>query len=90
MTRTQIYLPDDIHSLVKTTAQKNNISMAAFIRDCVSSRCNHMRLERKGKVTSRKGNPAVKALLRIAGKVKGGPRDLATNHDYYLYEQGDD
>lgn len=81
MTRTQIYLPDDIHSFVKTTAQETNISMAAFIRQCIGFRCRHLQKKQSPKIVNR----TARGLLSLSGLVKKGPKDMGKNHDFYLY-----
>lgn len=80
MTRTQIYLPDDVHELVKMTALGRRIPMAAFIRECINFRCRHLQGEK-----SVPANKTARGLLSLSGLVKKGPTDMGKNHDYYLY-----
>lgn len=71
--RTQISLTDEQYVTLKAIAEERGESMSAVIREAVD------RL-----VTGSRPDP-VAALLSISGIAEGGPRDLAENHDYYLY-----
>lgn len=81
MTRTQIYLPDEMHHLVKTACQKENISMAALIRNCIGAQYSDAHRKKSAKIV----NATAKGLLNLSGLVKKGPRDMGKNHDHYLY-----
>ena len=77
MIRTQVYLPQDLHLQLSCFAQKNNTTISKAIR--------------KGANMLLKKTKKKKKLLpfeNMIGKgAKGGPKDLATNLDYYLYEE---
>ncbi len=79
MIRTQVYLDDDLYTQLRIQSQVQNVPAASLVRKYL----------RVGMV---KNNPkkmtAGQALLRIAKHAaKHGPKDLSTNHDYYLYEE---
>lgn len=79
MLRTQIYLPEDFHSQLTTLASRLNISMAEVIRMILKNG-----LEKKEEIL-KPGND----LWKLADlKIRGGPKDLAKNFDYYLYGKG--
>lgn len=76
MIRTQVYLDDDVYTQVRLLAQAQNQPAAAIIRKYI----------RAGVVKTKKKWNAREALLLLAKHAgKGGPRDLATNLDDYLY-----
>ena len=77
MIRTQLYLPEDEHKTLLTLARERNESMAEIIRRFIKSGL------RKEKSIDRTGT---NVMLAISGlKLKGGPKDLSTNLDHYLY-----
>lgn len=77
MIRTQIYLPKQLYEDVKFVAQKEDKKAAQVVRDLL----NEALLKRKKQVS------IGEAFLDLASiGVKGGPPDLSTNHDKYLYE----
>jgi len=76
MLRTQIYLPEDFHSQLSWLAAKLDVSMAEVIRMILKNG-----LKKKEEILA-PGND----LWKLADlKIKGGPKDLAKNLDYYLY-----
>ncbi len=84
MTRTQIYLPEELHGVVKNVAQANGISMAEFVRQSLEESTRKQAKQFSGQ-PKKKLNKTALAFLSLAGVVKGGPRDGGVNHDYYLY-----
>jgi predicted DNA-binding protein len=76
MLRTQIYLPEDLRQEIDAVARKEKKPAAYVIRELLKEGINNMHKETVGT-----------AFNRLAGlKVKGGPSDLSTNLDKYLYE----
>lgn len=77
MIRTQVYLPKTLYQEVQLVARKENKKAAQIVRELL-----HEGLQR-----SRKKGTIGEAFLDLASvAVKGGPPDLSTNHDKYLYE----
>lgn len=77
MVRTQIYLPEEQYKRLNQIAKRENISMAQVIRIYIKTGL------RKEEVVDKSGREAILSLIGIGtGK---GPKDLSTNHDYYLY-----
>lgn len=77
MIRTQIYLPDDIHSQLIQLARAKSTSMAEVTRNFIEKGL------KLSKDVDTSGKTVMRKLLNM--KIKGGPRDLSTNLDYYLY-----
>ncbi len=77
MIRTQIYLPDDLHSQLIQLARAKSTSMAEVTRNFIE----------KGLKTSRNIDTSGKTVMRkIANmNIKKGPKDLSYNLDHYLY-----
>lgn len=77
MIRTQIYIPEDIHSQLLQLAKTRSTSMAEITRDFIE----------KGLKTSRDIDTSGKTVMRklLNMHIRGGPRDLSTNLDHYLY-----
>ena len=76
MIRTQIYLPEDLYQEVKIVAKKESKKSAQVMRDLLS----------EGLIRRKKKGTIGEALLYLSTvAVKGGPPDLSTNHDKYLY-----
>lgn len=79
MIRTQVYLPEDIYQQLKIEAKIDKIKTAEIIR---------VLLEKGLRESKKKRKSVGEALLDLAKLAqKGGPRDLSTNHDTYLYEE---
>lgn len=77
MFRTQIYLPEDLHQLVKLKARQKNESMAEFLRRCIERGM----AEEQGQ-TKRAPFWTLSEL-----NITGGPKDLSKKIDHYLYGQ---
>ena len=76
MTRTQVYLQNDLYQEVKLLAKKESKKSAQIVRE----------LLHEGVVRRKKKGTIGEALLDLASvAVKGGPPDLSTNQDKYLY-----
>lgn len=74
MQRTQIYLPEEIKMKAQKLANRRGVPLAAVVRQA---------LEKEIKETAvPKENP----LIHLAKlKIKGGPKDLSSKFDEYLY-----
>lgn len=77
MIRTQVYLPDDLYSELKLLASKSKENFSELIRQGA-------REVIKKKKAGRKKD--WRKFIGAAGK--GGPRDVASKIDYYLYGKG--
>jgi predicted transcriptional regulator len=76
MIRTQIYIPETIHTKLQRLAEANRQPMAEVIRQFIEDGLRNTRQDTSGKTT-------IKNLLQI--QATGGPTDLSTNLDHYLY-----
>jgi len=74
MQRTQIYLPKELKKKVTQLAADKGIPMAEIIRKAVEKEVEMQ--------TTPKENPLIQ-LAKL--KIKGGPRDLSSKFDEYLY-----
>jgi len=87
MKRTQIYIPHEIHRRVAREAKRRKCSMAKLLRESI---------EKDYGIIPKEGNAQV--LIKMIENAEeldnkyplppGGPKDLAENHDYYLYGKG--
>lgn len=77
MIRTQLYLPEEEHKTLLQLAQERNKSMAEIIRRLIKTGlAKEKSIDQSGK----------NVMLAVAGlKLRGGPKDLSRNLDYYLY-----
>lgn len=77
MVRTQIYIPDDLHRDVTLLAHQEGVNFSHVMREGARM------IVRKKQAKSRK-----KDWRKFIGAVKGGPADVASKIDYYLYGPG--
>ena len=76
MIRTQIYIPEMLHSQVKLLAKRQNKPLAQILRDFI----------KQGMVqTQNTGAKSLQALTKL--RITGGPKDLSKNLDKYLYQE---
>lgn len=78
MIRTQVYLPEELHQELKLLAETQNTNFSSLIREGAEE------------VVKRKTKPKVDfdPWKSFVGKgPKGGPKDLSSKIDYYLYEK---
>lgn len=76
MFRTQIYIPETLHSQVKLLASRQKKSLAEVLREFI----------KQGMVNQQ--NTGVKSLQSLIDlKITGGPKDLSKNLDKYLYQE---
>jgi len=76
MIRTQVYLPEELHRDLKLLANSRRQNFSSLIREGVE------------KVVKEKFKSKNKYWRKFAGAIKGGPRDVASKIDYYLYDDG--
>lgn len=77
MVRTQIYLDETTHKKLLKLAKARNTSMAQLVREAA---------EEKVKNLEERDTSGVQVLQSlIDNAVTGGPKDLSTNIDHYLY-----
>lgn len=79
MIRTQVYLPDDLYREMRLVSMADNVKTSDLFR-------NGLRTEIKRRLNKRKRKP-FPLMNMIAKGGSGGPKDLAINHDYYLYDE---
>lgn len=78
MTRTQVYLPEDMLAYLHFLAENKQTSSAELIRRYVQSG-----IESEKKAQKKKGNP----LSSLIGFAKSkGPKDISSHFDHYLYD----
>lgn len=79
MIRTQVYLPEEMHRDLKLMASARGVNYSTLIRTGV------IRVL-KDDQTKKKNNNAWKSFIGAGGK--GGPKDVASRIDYFLYGGG--
>ena len=78
MVRTHVQLTDEQSQYLRRAAAERGVSVAAVIRDSI---------ERCAGEAKRPDERELRKRARLAaGCLRGGPRDLATNHDEYAVE----
>ena len=77
MIRTQVYIPDDLHRDMALLMRQEGMNFSQLIREGV-----------KVVIKKRKIKRAKKWGEGFIGAIKGGPKDLASKIDYYLYGEG--
>ncbi len=75
MIRTQVYLPEDLHRELMLLAKTSGQNFSSLIRE-------------GAKVVVRQKKAKKKDWRKFIGAVKGGPKDVASKVDYYLYGKG--
>jgi hypothetical protein len=78
MVRTQVQLTQEQAAAVKEMAEEDGVSMAEVIRRSVEDRIRQRHRPSRAELWER--------ARKAAGMIKGGPPDLARNHDKYLAE----
>ena len=77
MKRTQIYIPETVHQAVEMLARNRREPMAKVLRHFIVSG-----LEREKKSSPAKG---IDPLINL--KLSGGPKNLSSDMDKYLYDK---
>jgi len=77
MIRTQIYIPNNVHSQLLRLAKASSSSMAEITRQFIEN----------GLKTSKNIDRSGKAVMRrlLAMNITDGPKDLSVNLDHYIY-----
>ena len=79
MIRTQVYFPDDLYRDIKLLAQMERVNTSKIIRAGADA---YVKKKTKRKTT----DDAWKSFIGAGGK--GGPKDVSSRIDYYLYGGG--
>lgn len=77
MIRTQVYIPDDLHGDLMLLARQEGVNFSSLVRDGVREVIKKKRAKRMGDW---------RKFIGAGGK--GGPKDLSSKIDYYLYGAG--
>ena len=77
MIRTQVYIPEDLHRDLMLLTNQTGMNFSQLIREGVET------VIRKKKIKKNK-----KWGEGFIGAIKGGPKDLSSKIDYYLYGKG--
>ena len=77
MIRTQVYIPDDLHRDMALLMRQEGMNFSQLIREGVKTVLKKKKIKR-----NRKWGEG------FIGAAKGGPKDLASRIDYYLYGKG--
>lgn len=85
MRRTQIYLTKSQQMLLRDRAQKYSTTVSEVVRDLIDQG-----LKQKNKTKPKKHESLFEAAQRISRLGANGPKDLAINHDEYLYGKKSD
>lgn len=75
MLRTQIYIPESIHQQAKILAEQQDTSLAEFLRRLITTGLDEEKKKNKPKFLT--------SLSKL--NLKGGPKDLSSKLDEYLY-----
>ncbi|MBI2018801.1 hypothetical protein HYS96_03815 [Candidatus Daviesbacteria bacterium] len=75
MIRTQIYIPETLHERAKNVAKSKKQSLANLYRGFIAGGLQAVEKKRRGN--------SLDSLIKL--NLKGGPKDLSTNIDHYLY-----
>lgn len=77
MIRTQVYIPDDLHRDMALLMRQEGMNFSQLIREGVETVIRKKKIKRNKKWGE-----------GFIGAVKGGPKDLSSKIDYYLYGKG--
>jgi hypothetical protein len=80
MVRTQVYLPRVTYERLRRRAEKHGLTLALQIREALESYLDMAKQDEK-----RPPFDATELFAIIDSLPRGGPPDLAENHDRYLY-----
>ncbi|WP_333652492.1 CopG family transcriptional regulator [Dissulfurispira sp.] len=78
--RFQMFIEESQKEALERLQQDSGMSVAELVRTAIN---NFLSERRKKK--ERPADEITEKLLSVAGICKGGPPDLADNHDHYLY-----
>jgi post-segregation antitoxin (ccd killing protein) len=77
MIRTQVYIPDELHRDLMLLTKEAGVNFSTLIREGVEEVIKKKRVKK-----------AKSWGVGFIGAIKGGPRDLSSKIDYYLYGEG--
>ena len=77
MIRTQVYIPDDLHAQLMLLTKQTGANFSTLIREGVEE-----------VVRKKKANDKKKDWRKFIGVIDGGPADVSSTIDYYLYGKG--
>lgn len=77
MIRTQIYIPDDLHYMAKLIAKRKDESLAELLRCYIAEGLKKEKEKLKPK--------SLASLAKL--NITGGPKDLSSKMDKYLYQK---
>jgi metal-responsive CopG/Arc/MetJ family transcriptional regulator len=77
MIRTQVYIPDDLHRELTLLAQTSGQNFSSLLREGVREVIKKKKLKKRDDWG-----------VGFIGAIKGGPSDLSSKIDYYLYGEG--
>lgn len=78
MKRTQLYLEEDLYTLLKSAARSEKRTVSSYVREALRTQVS------QGKAGGKKALQALMNMSRFAGH---GPKDLAKNYEKYLYDR---
>jgi len=78
--RFQMFIEESQKEALERLQQDSGMSVAELVRTAIN---NFLKERRKKK--DKPVDEITEKLLSVAGICKGGPPDLADNHDHYLY-----
>jgi len=78
MIRTQVYIPDDKYNELQLMVAMGYGTFSELFREGIDEVIKKKRIKKTKKFD---------ALHDFAGMLKGGPKDLSKNMDYYLYDE---
>lgn len=78
--RFQMFIEESQKEALERIQQDSGMSVAELVRTAINNFLSERRRKKEKPV-----DEITEKLLSIAGICKGGPPDLADNHDHYLY-----
>ncbi len=78
MIRTQVYIPDDKYNELQLMVAMGYGTFSELFREGIDEVIKKKKVKKVKKFD---------ALKDFAGLLKGGPKDLSRNMDYYLYDE---
>ncbi|MBI5356353.1 hypothetical protein HZB78_01945 [Candidatus Collierbacteria bacterium] len=77
MIRTQVYIPDDLHKDMAFLMRQEGMNFSQLVREGVKTVIKNKKMKRVKKWGE-----------GFIGAAKGGPKNLSSRIDYYLYGKG--
>ncbi|MDP3111865.1 MAG: hypothetical protein Q8M71_07175 [Thermodesulfovibrionales bacterium] len=79
--RFQMFIDESQKSALERLQHDSGTSVAELVRKAIDNFLSEYRRKKEVPIE----DETIKKLLSVAGICKGGPKDLADNHDHYLY-----